>query len=100
MNQQPVPDSLLRHFLLGTISDPEREYIECLFLTDSPTRERVLAAEEELMEAYLEGSLTVEERERFLWQYRDPTQQRRLRILSALKTYALDQVTSASTSTV
>lgn len=100
MIKQPVPDSLLRQFLLGTITDEERERIECLFLTDSPTRERLLAAEEALIEDYLEGSLTIAERDSFLWQYRDTVQQRRLRILRALKAYALDNVTSAVTSIV
>lgn len=100
MSQQPVPDSLLRQFLLGRISDAERDQIECLFITDARTRERILAAEEELMEDYLEGSLEPAELECFLWQYRDAAQRRKLRILKALKAYALDQVTSVVTSMI
>ena len=97
---QPIPDASLRCFLLGTLSHQERDRIECLFLTDSTTRARILAAEEALMEDYLEGSLTPAERERFLWQYRDAAQQRALTILKALKAFALDKVAPGVTSIV
>ena len=58
MKEESITDALLREFLLGKINDEERERIEDLFLTDSQTKERVLALEQDLIEDYLENSLT------------------------------------------
>ena len=66
MTEETLTDALLREFLLGKVNDEERERIESLFLTDSQTRERVLVLEQDLIEDYLEDSLTEEDKERFL----------------------------------
>ena len=85
-----VTDALLREFLLGQLSDEDRERIEDLFLTDSRTRERVLALEQELIDDYLEDSLSQEEKERFLSRYAQTGEQRRkLRINGAIKDWAV-----------
>ena len=58
MNEEILTDALLREFLLGKVDDEEVARIESLFLTDSEARERVLVIEQELIEDYLENSLT------------------------------------------
>jgi uncharacterized protein YggT (Ycf19 family) len=90
MKEETLTDALLREFLLGKVNDEERGRIERLFLTDSQTRERVLALEQDLIEDYLESSLTEEDKERFLSRYAQTEDQRRtLRITKSIKDWAV-----------
>ncbi len=90
MKKEPVTDALLREFLLGKLADEDRERIEGLFLTDSRTRERVLALEQDLIDDYLDDSLDEEEKERFVSRYAQTNEQRRnLRITGAIKAWAV-----------
>jgi hypothetical protein len=92
MKQEAMTDPLLREFLLGKLADEDRERIEDLFLTDSPTRERVLALEQDLIEDYLEDSLSQGDKERFLSRYAQTDEQRRkLRITGAIKDWAVKE---------
>lgn len=96
MKQEILTEALLRQFLLGKVDDQERERIESLFLTDSNARERVLAAEQDLVEDYLEDSLTVDDKELFLERYgQTPAQQRQLRINKTIKDWALRESESS-----
>ena len=89
MTEETLTDALLREFLLGKVNDEERERIESLFLTDSQIRERVLALEQDLIEDYLEDSLTEEDKEMFLSRYAQTEDQRRtLRITKSIKDWA------------
>ena len=91
-----LTDALLREFLLGKVADSQRERIEGLFLTDSQVRERVLAAEQELIEDYLEDSLTAADEELFVARFgQTPAQQRQLQINKAIKTWALTETASS-----
>lgn len=90
MKEDSVTDALLREFLLGKLVDEDRERMEDLFLTDSATRERILALEQDLIEDYLENSLSHEDKERFLSRYAQTDEQRRkLRITGAIKDWAV-----------
>jgi hypothetical protein len=90
MKEESVTDALVREFLLGKISDEERERIENLYLTDSQTRERVLTLEQDLIEDYLEDSLMPEDKARFLLRYAQTDEQRRkLRITRSIKDWAI-----------
>jgi hypothetical protein len=92
MKEEAATDAQLRQFLLGKIEDEERQRIESLFLTDSQMREKLLAAEQELFDDYLEESLSTSDREAFLSLYGDTTAQRRkLRIAKSIQEWALDQ---------
>ena len=92
MKEEAATDAQLRQFLLGKVEDEERQRIESLFLTDSLMRERILAAEQELFDDYLEESLSTAEREAFLSRYGDTrAQQRKLRIARSVQQWALDQ---------
>jgi hypothetical protein len=55
-------DLQLKQFLLGQLSEVEREAIEKPFLTDDKFHQRVEIVESELLEEYLEGSLSPVER--------------------------------------
>ena len=90
MKDEGLTDALLREFLLGKVNEEERERIEGLFLTDSQARERVLTAEQDLIEDYLEDGLTGEDKDLFLERYgQTPAQQRQLRINKSIKVWAL-----------
>ncbi len=89
MTKEPVTDALARRFLLGEVADEERRQIETLFLSDQETRNRILVAEEDLIEEFLEQSLTVSDLEKFLTQYgQTPQQKRKLRIARSIREYA------------
>lgn len=99
MKEEGFTDALLREFLLGKVNEKERERIENLFLTDTQARERILAAEQDLIEDYLEDSLAAADEELFLSRYgQTSTQQRQLQIDKSIKKWALSE--SASTHAV
>lgn len=92
MNDKTVTDALLREFLLGNVNEEERARIESLFLTDSQARERVLGVEQDLIEDYLEGTLSPADRERFVARYAQTAEQRRkLRITKSIKDWAITE---------
>jgi hypothetical protein len=95
MKEEGFTDALLREFLLGKVNEEERERIEGLFLTASQARERILGAEEDLIEDYLEDSLTAEDKDLFLARFgHTSAQQRQLRINKSLKDWALREAAS------
>jgi len=96
MKEESITNASLREFLLGKLADEELERVENLYLTDSQTRERVLALEQDLIEDYLENSLSEEDKERFLARYADTDEQRRkLRITKSIKDWAVTQATTS-----
>lgn len=98
MREEILTDALLREFLLGKVGDEESARIESLFLTDPEAREKVLVVEQELIEDYLEDSLTTDDREKFLFRYgQTAAQLQQLRITKAIKDWALRQNASAQT---
>jgi hypothetical protein len=92
MKEEFMTDASLREYLLGKMDDAERERIENLFLSDSQAKERLLAAEQDLIEDYLEDSLTNEDKKRFLSIFAQTDEQRRkLRITKSIKDWALTE---------
>jgi hypothetical protein len=92
MKEESATDALLRQFLLGKVEDEERQRIESLFLTDSLMKERIFAAEQELIDDYLEDCLSTADRETFLSLYGDTAEQRRkLRIAKSIQEWAVSQ---------
>jgi hypothetical protein len=89
MNEEPVSDALLRQLLLGQVDDQERQRLESMFVTGALSRERVIAAEQHLLDDFLDDSLTPADRERFLAQYGEtPAEQRKLRIAKSIQDWA------------
>lgn len=89
MKEEFVTDAEIRQFLLGSVDDSERQRIEGLFMSDAEFNQRVLLAEEDLIEDYLEHSLAPMDSGKFLAQYgHAPEPQRRLRISRSIREYA------------
>jgi hypothetical protein len=96
MNEKPMTKAVARRFLLGTVEDSERQRIESLFIVDSETQETILIAEDELVEDYLEGSLSEPDIAKFLEQYaHGPRQRRKLRIAESIQEYAREEAIQA-----
>lgn len=92
MKDEATTESALRRFLLGDVDQEERERLESLFITDSVVKEKILAAEQDLIDDYLDGSLTSADKQRFIQQYAEtPAQQRKLRIATSIKDWATTQ---------
>jgi hypothetical protein len=78
----------IRRYLLGELSDSEREQVEQRLITDGNYKEEVLMVEQELLEDYLAGLLIPQERELFHKNYLSaPLQKQKLRIAQALDKY-------------
>lgn len=89
MREETISEAVLREFLLGGLDDEQRDHIESQFLTDSQTKERILAAEQGLIEDYLEDNLTIAEREKFISLYARTSEQRsELGITRSIKDWA------------
>jgi len=58
-------DARLTRYLLGAVSQTERENIEAEYLTDEGVFEQLLIAEDELVDAYARGELSDQERTKF-----------------------------------
>jgi hypothetical protein len=100
MKEQSITDALLREFLLGTLEGDTLERIENLFLTDPHTKEKVLVVEQDLIEDYLEGSLTPGDKQRFISRYAKTDEQRRnLRITKSIKDWAVTEPKAQQVST-
>ncbi len=92
MAEITTEDLRMRQFLLGELGEPEREELEQLVLTEDGTRDKLLMAEDDLIEEYLEGSLRGKEQERFLHQFLSiPHQRNKLRIAKSLRRFARDE---------
>lgn len=90
MKEDAASESTLRQFLLGNVDEEVRERLESLFISDSVARERILAAEQDLIDDYLDGSLTSAEKQHFIQVYADtPEQKRKLRIATSIKDWAI-----------
>jgi hypothetical protein len=97
MREESENDEAIRRLLLGLSDDEERRSAEELFMTDPEYREKVLMAEDDLIEGYLDGSLSEGERERFRAHFLStPRQQRRVRVARSLRSFAAVEVTAHS----
>jgi len=82
---RPEDERRLIYFLLGRSLPGEREEIEQQCMDDPAFLERLEAIESELIEEYLEGGLTAEERRAFESQYmRNPERRRKVDLAKAL----------------
>lgn len=92
MAELSTEDLRLRQFLLGKLDEKEREEMEQLVLSEGNTRDKLLMAEDDLIEEYLEGSLQGEDREKFLLEFLSiPHQRNKLRIAKSLRRFARNE---------
>jgi hypothetical protein len=88
-----MTDDLLRRFLLGDVTESEREQIELLVVTDDQVRERIDIVEDELIDAFVEHELTEIEVRKFLDHCAVTEKQRKkIRFAASLKRAAKAQV--------
>lgn len=79
----------IRSYLLGGLDEAGQEEVEMRLLFDAGYVERVSAAQNELVDDYVFGTLSAAERERFEQNFLStPERLRQLRIARALETYA------------
>ena len=103
MKDEFVTDVEITRFLLGEVDDEERQRLEGLFISDPESREKILIAENDLIDDYLEDCLTASDRDKFVAQYGDtPRQRRKLRIARSIKEYAVAEamLTERATSAI
>ena len=92
MGEVITEDLRMRRFLLGELDEREQEELEQRVLTEAGLRDKLLMAEDDLIEEYLEGFLKGEEREKFLRQFLSiPHQRDKLRIAKSLRRFARDE---------
>ena len=72
-----ITEHRLREFLLGDVDDAERQRIETQFMTQSAARQRLLIAEQDLIEDYFDDSLTPLDKSRFVQRFAQTSDQER-----------------------
>ncbi|HKR11569.1 MAG TPA: hypothetical protein VJT15_05915 [Pyrinomonadaceae bacterium] len=83
---------VIRQYLLGELAEPEQEQLEQRVITDPDYKEEVLITEEELLEEYVNGTLSPRELELFTKVYSSsPARRRKVKIAQALNKYAAKQ---------
>jgi anti-sigma factor RsiW len=86
MASPTITDTLLRSYLLGQVSEMEREQVEIQFLTDSAVHEQLDIVEGELIDDFVDGELDDLETRAFLVRLAaTPAQRLRIRFAAALK---------------
>lgn len=83
--------SLIRQYLLGELDEQDREQLEQRVITNPDYKEEVLIMEEELLEDYVNGSLSPRELELVREKYSaTPALRRKVEIARALNDYVTD----------
>lgn len=92
MAEVTTEDLQMRQFLLGELGEKERGELEQRVLAEAGLRDKLLMAEDDLIEEYLEGSLKGEQREKFLRQFLSiPHQRNKLTIAKSLRRFARNE---------
>lgn len=93
----------IRGYLLGELSEPEREQVEQRLMSDDTLYERLLLAEDDLIDEYVSGTLSDGDRVKFSRRFLQvPTLRQDVRSVVALRKHALEtapQVTTGRSST-
>lgn len=83
--------SLIRQYLLGELDEQQREQLEQRVITTPDYKEEVLITEEELLEDFVNGTLSPRELELFLKTYSaSPEMWRKVKIAQALNKYVIN----------
>ncbi len=97
MREESESEKAIRRLLLGESGEEEQQHTEELFMTDPEYREKVLIAEDELVEDYLEGALSERERAKFRAHFLStPRQRRKVRLARSLRSFTAAEVTAHS----
>lgn len=80
----------MRSYLLGELSEQEREQVEQRLMTDDDLYQRLLLAEDDLIDEYVSGALSDQERAKFSRRFlRVPELQQDVKSVMALRKHAL-----------
>ena len=80
---------LIRQYLLGELDEHDQEQLEQRVITNPDYKEEVLITEEELLEEFVNGTLSLREHESFTRMYSSsPARRRKVKIAQALNKYA------------
>lgn len=97
MNLPDNEEILIRRFLLGEVSDQEREQVERELMTRSKYFDRVFKTEESLIDEYVKGTLSEHERRRFETYFlRAPERRAKLAFAESLNRYIAESKTLKS----
>ena len=87
---------LIRKYLLGELDEYEREQLEQRVITNPDYKEEVLIMEEELLQEFVNGTLSATELDSFMKVYSSsPAQRRKVKIAQALNKYAIEHAAVA-----
>jgi hypothetical protein len=99
MNPDVENGRTLKRYLLGQLDEQEQQRLEREIMTDNHTFEQISAAEDELVEEYLEGSLSAREREKFENHFLStPERRQELKLAKALRKYVPSQKSASKVS--
>jgi hypothetical protein len=88
MPQDFDSDELLARYHLGELSPGERDAVEDRYFADVAFHERVMAAEEELIDSYVRGELSTEQRKHFeSWFLKSDDRREKLKFAKTLSRY-------------
>lgn len=94
MSDRPEETTSVKNYLLGQLSERERQQVEERLLTDDAFFEEISIAEEELIDRYLSGHLSRREMERFQEHFlSSPQRQQSLRFAKTLRRYVSEHHT-------
>lgn len=97
MREENEDRVLIRRYLLGELDEEERQRIEELSMVDGDYRETVSTVEGELIESYLEGSLSEPDGRMFAERFLStPGRRRQVQVTRAIKRYAAVELASHS----
>jgi len=83
---------LIRQYLLGELNENDQEQLEQRVITNPDYKEEVLITEEELLEEFVNGTLSLRELESFNKMYSSsPAQRRKVKIAQALNRHASER---------
>jgi hypothetical protein len=92
MNPNVENGSTLKRYMLGELDQEEQQRLEREIMTDNHTFEQLSVAEDELVEEYLEGSLSAREREKFEKHFLStPERRQELKLAKALRRYVAEK---------
>jgi hypothetical protein len=90
-----LSDKLLIRYLLGELSDADRDRVEDRYMSDDATHEQLLALEEELIDRYLQGKLSATQKEHFESHFlSSPARLEKLHFAKTLGRYTSEVATS------
>lgn len=90
MSVQDKNSEFIRRYLLGELSEEEREQVEQRLMSDDDLYQQLLLAEDELIDEYVTGTLPERDRARFGHFLRSPELQQDVRFTVALRKHAIE----------